>query len=93
MNKSDLIFTVSNKTGLKKNEVKAVVNSVLDTITETLSEGESVSLVGFGTFSVKDRMARTMKNPRTNVITDIPATRAPAFKPGKQLVHSVDPNR
>lgn len=85
MNKIEFIDAISTKTGLTKKDTKAVVDAVLETITETLAKGEQVALIGFGTFSVKARNARTAKVPGTDKTVDVPATTVAKFKVGKIL--------
>ena len=85
MNKSELISSVSKKTGLTKKQSAEVVEAFVETVQETLKEGEKVSIVGFGTFEVRDRAARTGINPQTKEKIEIPASKAPAFKAGKAL--------
>ena len=85
MNKSELVSAIQEKAGLKKSEAHAVVEAILETISNELKEGNSVSLIGFGTFKVKDRPARTGRNPATKEAIEIPATRVPAFVAGKNL--------
>lgn len=85
MNKIEFIDAISTKTGLTKKDTKAVVDAVLETITETLAKGEQVALIGFGTFSVKARNARTAKVPGTDKTVDVPATTVAKFKVGKAL--------
>ena len=85
MNKADLIAAVAEKTGQTKKDVEAVVNAITDVIEEALTRGEKVSLVGFGTFEVGDRAARTGRNPQNKEEIKIPATRVPAFRAGKAL--------
>lgn len=89
MNKSELIASVAETTGLTKKVVGDVVETTLDTIMNTLSQGEKVFLVGFGTFEVRDRAARTGVNPATKEPIQIPASKSPAFKAGKQLKEAV----
>lgn len=89
MNKSELIEAVSGKTGLSKREVGATLDSLLETIVGALKKGDSVSLVGFGTFSVKKRNARTGRNPQTGETIKIKARKVPAFKPGSELKEKV----
>lgn len=72
-----------------KKEAQAAVDCVLDTIRKSLKKGETVTLVGFGTFGVKKRKARTGRNPRTGETLRIAAKRVPVFKPGKWLKESV----
>jgi DNA-binding protein HU-beta len=85
MNKSDLIENVAARAGLTKGEAAKAVESVVESITEALKEGQTVSLIGFGTFTVRERAARTGRNPSTGELIDIAASRAPAFKAGKSL--------
>lgn len=89
MNKKDLINAVAEKTGMTKKDSGLVVESVFDAIKETLSKGEKVQIIGFGTFEVRDRTARKGHNPQTGEEIDIPATRVPAFKAGKALKDAV----
>ena len=90
MNKAELIDAVSSKTGLQKAEATRAVDAVFDAVTEALKGGDAVSLLGFGTFVVKARAARTGRNPRTNEPIEIPATKVPGFKAGKALKDAVN---
>lgn len=85
MNKSELINAVAEKAALSKKDSEAAVTAALDAIAAALAEGEEVRLVGFGTFEVKKREARIGRNPKTKEEIQIPATKVPAFKPGKAL--------
>ncbi len=85
MNKTDLIDKLSQSTELNKTSATRAVEAVLDIITGTLRQGDSVTLSGFGTFSVSSRMQRTGRNPRTGEMITIPASKAPKFKSGKGL--------
>ena len=85
MNKTELINAVAEKTALSKTDSEAAVTAALDAITAALAEGDEVRLVGFGTFEVKKREARIGRNPKTKEEIQIPATKVPAFKPGKAL--------
>ncbi|HHV93028.1 MAG TPA: HU family DNA-binding protein [Firmicutes bacterium] len=85
MNKSELISAVAEKSGLSKKAAGEAVEAVLNTIAEALAAGEKVTLVGFGTFEVRERAARRGVNPATGAPIDIPATVVPAFKAGKNL--------
>lgn len=85
MNKSELVNAVAASTGLTKTESANAVDAVVDAITEAIKRGESVTLVGFGTFEVKDRAPRIARNPKTNEKMEIPARKVPGFKPGKGL--------
>lgn len=89
MTKADLITVVAQKTNLSKKDSDKAVAAVLDAITETLAAGEKVSLVGFGTFEVKERAAREGINPRTKEKIIIPASKLPSFKAGKALKDAV----
>ncbi|HZG85235.1 HU family DNA-binding protein [Paenibacillus sp.] len=85
MNKTDLISKVAETTELSKKDVTAVVEAVFDSIADALQNGEKVQLVGFGNFEVRERTARKGRNPQTGEEIDIPASKVPAFKPGKAL--------
>ena len=85
MNKADLISAVAKDTGLTKVAAEAAVASVFDNITETLKKGEKVTWIGFGSFEVRERAARTGVNPQTKEKIKIKATKVPAFKAGKAL--------
>ncbi len=89
MTKMDLIAKVAEKTEFTKKDADIAVAAVLDSISEALSEGDKVSLVGFGTFEVKERAARKGHNPKTKQPIDIPASKAPVFKAGKALKDAV----
>ena len=89
MNKSELINAVAEKAALSKKDAEAAVSAVLDVISDTLAEGEEVRLVGFGSFEVKHRKERMGLNPKTKTAVPIPATKVPAFKPGKALKDAV----
>ena len=90
MNKADLIDSVASATGLGKSEAGSAVESVLNVITSALQRGESVSLVGFGIFSISERAARVGRNPRTGESITIAPSRAPKFKAGKGLKDAVN---
>lgn len=90
MNRSELIAALAEKTGVTKAFAKLNLDAMLDIVTEQLAEGNSVSLVGFGTFEVRDRPGRTGRNPATGAAISIPASRAPAFKPGATLKKEVN---
>lgn len=89
MNKSSLIDMVRQKTGLSKKDSEKAVNAVLGSITESMSKGKKVQLVGFGTFEVRDRKEREGRNPATGEKIKIKALKVPAFKPGKPLKQKV----
>lgn len=85
MNKSDLITHVSEATELSKKDVTKAVDAVFEAISEALQNGDKVQLVGFGNFEVRERSARKGRNPQTGEEIEIPASKIPAFKPGKAL--------
>lgn len=89
MTKAELINAVAEKSDITKKDSDKAVTAVIDAITEALVNGEKVSLVGFGTFEVKDRAARQGINPRTKEPMPIPASKLPVFKAGKALKESV----
>jgi DNA-binding protein HU-beta len=90
MNKGELIDAVAGSAGLSRADATKAVDAVLDSIQGTLASGGSVSLVGFGTFSVKARAARAGRNPRTGETIQIPASNVPGFKAGKGLKDAVN---
>ncbi len=90
MNKSDFIDAVAGKSGLSKADATRAVEAVISTVTETLQSSDQVTLVGFGTFSVRDRAARTGRDPRTGKTIQIKASRIPSFKAGKGLKDAVN---
>ena len=89
MNKSELINAVAEKAALSKKDSESAVTAALDAIAAALAEGDEVRLVGFGTFEVKKREARIGRNPKTKEEIQIPATKIPAFKPGKALKEAI----
>ncbi len=90
MNKSDLITLTAQRTGLSKKDADLAVNTIVETISQTLIQGERVQLSGFGSFEVKERLARVGRNPHTGETIDIPASKLPVFKPSKALKEAVD---
>ncbi len=90
MNKAELIDAVASSTDLSKADATRAVDAVIDNITDTLRGGDSVTLVGFGTFEVRSRAARTGRNPQTGETIQIKASRAPAFKAGKAFKDAVN---
>ena len=90
MNKNDLISAVAGSAGLSKGDAANAVEGVFDAITQALSKGDEVRLVGFGSFSVARRKASTGRNPRTGEPMNIKASNQPKFKPGKGLKDSVN---
>jgi DNA-binding protein HU-beta len=90
MNKNDLVAFVSENAGLSKADSARAVDAVLDGITSALKSGGTVSLVGFGTFDVRNRAARTGRNPQTGATIQIAAAKNPGFKAGKALKDAVN---
>ena len=89
MNKAELVEEVVNETGLTRRTAREAVNTITSVITDALARGEKVTLVGFGTFKVMERKARTGRNPQTGQTIQIPAKKAPKFIPGKGLREKV----
>lgn len=89
MNKSDLVDAVAADAGLTKADAAKAVDALFDAITGALKKGDEVRLVGFGTFAVSERAARTGKNPRTGEAIQIAASKQPKFKAGKGLKDSL----
>lgn len=89
MNKTELVAAVAAKAELSKKDAEAAVNAVFDSVKDALAEGDKVSLIGFGTFSVKTRAARTGLNPRSKETIEIPESKVPAFKAGSALKDAV----
>jgi DNA-binding protein HU-beta len=90
MNKNDLVASVAEASGLSKADAGKAVDAVFGSISGSLSGGEEVRLVGFGTFSVANRKATTGRNPRTGEAIQIPASKQPKFKAGKALKVAVN---
>ncbi len=90
MNKAQLIDAVAEKSDLTKAQAARAVDAVIESITEALQRGDQVSLIGFGTFLVRERAARTGRDPRTGATINIPAAKVPAFRPGKALKDAVN---
>lgn len=89
MKKAELAAIVAEKAGLTKKDADAAITAVIEGITEALVKGDKVQFVGFGTFEVRERGARTGLNPRTKETIEIPACKQPAFKAGKALKDAV----
>lgn len=85
MNKTELIAIVADKANLSKKVTEETIDVLIDTIAETLADGEKVVISGFGTFEIRNRVARTGRNPRTGENISIPGQKSPAFKAGKVL--------
>jgi len=90
VNKSELIDAVAASADIPKAQAGRALDAVLESVTGALTKGEQVVLVGFGTFSVKERAARTGRNPQTGDPIDIPAATIPSFKAGKALKDAVN---
>lgn len=89
MTKTELIAAIAEKTEMTKKDSEKALTAVIDTITETLANGEKVQLVGFGTFEVRERAERTGVNPQTQKKITIAATKAAAFKAGSALKEAI----
>ena len=87
--KKDLVNAVTERTALSKKDSTAVVDTILDEIKEILANGDKLQLIGFGNFEVRTRSARKGRNPQTGETIEIPASKVPAFKPGKALKDAV----
>ena len=85
MNKNELIEKLSDSTGFTKSDTQKFVNAYVDVISKALRKGQDVQLVGFGTFKVTERKARTGRNPQTGKALKIPAKKVPSFRAGKAL--------
>ena len=90
MNKSELISAIAEASGLTKADAGRALDGTTSSITSALQSGDTVSLIGFGTFSVKDRSARTGRNPQTGETIQIKASKNPSFKAGKSLKDAVN---
>ena len=90
MNKTDLIDAIASQAGLTKKDAKAALEATLHAISASLTKGDAVQLIGFGTFKVNKRKARTGRNPRTGAEIKIAASKAPAFVAGKALKDAVN---
>lgn len=90
MNKADLVQAVAESVELSKADAAKAVDALFDAVIKALSEDKQVTLIGFGTFSVRERAARTGRNPRTGKPIDIKAAKVPVFKPGKALKDAVN---
>ena len=89
MNKVELVAAVAEKAGLSKKDAEKAVAAVLDAVVETVAKEEAVRLVGFGTFEIRARAARTGRNPLTKETITIPASKTPVFKAGKAFKDAV----
>ena len=89
MNKAELIRTVAGKSGLSRKDAAGAVSAMLEAIPEELKNGGNVQLIGFGTFCMKERPARTYRNPHNGEKVEVPARRLPCFRPGAPLRNAV----
>lgn len=90
MNKSELIDAIAASADIPKAQASRALDAVIETVTGALQKSDQVVLVGFGTFAVKERSARSGRNPQTGQPIDIPAAKIPTFKPGKALKDAVN---
>ena len=90
MNKADLVAAMAEKAGVSKQDAEASLKAFTDVVAEELKKGEKIQLVGFGTFEVSERAARTGRNPQTGAEMTIAASKAPKFKAGKALKDSLN---
>jgi DNA-binding protein HU-beta len=91
MNKGELVDQVAHKATVTKKQADAVITATFETIMEAVSQGDKVTLVGFGSFESRDRKAREGRNPKTGDKMEIPATKVPAFSAGKLFKEKVAP--
>ena len=89
MNKSDLVESIANGASISKVAAERGLNNMLKTISTAMEEGERVTLVGFGSFSIVDRAPRLGRNPKTGELVRIPSRKAIKFNPGKQLIQRI----
>lgn len=89
MNKAELVNAVAEQTELSKKDATKAVEAVFETIQEALAKGDKVQLIGFGNFEVRERAARKGRNPQSGKEIEIPASKIPAFKPGKTLKEKI----
>ena len=89
MNKAELIATMAETSGVSKKDTEQVLNAFIATVQKTLKQGGKVQIPGFGSFEVRERGARKGRNVRTGEEIDIPASKSPAFKPGKGLKDAI----
>jgi len=90
MNKTELVAAIADKAEISKKDAEAAVKAFTDVVAEELKKGEKIQLVGFGTFEVSERAARTGRNPLTGAEITIPASKAPKFKAGKALKDAIN---
>ncbi|MGL4741887.1 MAG: HU family DNA-binding protein [Sarcina sp.] len=90
MNKAELIASMADKSKLTKKDAELALKSFIESVQEALESGDKVQLVGFGTFETRERAAREGRNPRTKEVINIPASKAPVFKAGKEFKERVN---
>ena len=90
MNKTELVNAIADKAGISKKDATSALDAFTAVVTEELKKGEKIALIGFGTFEVSKRAARTGRNPQTGAEMSIPASNAPKFKAGKALKDSIN---
>jgi len=90
VNKSEMIDAIAEGADISKAAAGRALDAMVEAVTETLKKGQTVNLIGFGTFEVRDRKARTGRNPQTGATINIPASKSPAFKAGKALKDAVN---
>jgi DNA-binding protein HU-beta len=91
MNKGELVDAIAEKASVTKKQADVVLNAVIEAIVETVAAGDKVTLVGFGSFEMRERQAREGRNPKTGAKMEIPATKVPAFSAGKFFKEKVAP--
>lgn len=89
VSKKDLVSAVAKRAGLSQQQTGQIVDALFEEIADSLKDGKKVRLIGFGTFEVRELAARRGVNPQTGKSMDIPASKSPAFKPGKELKDAV----
>jgi DNA-binding protein HU-beta len=90
MNKTELVSAIAESAGISKADAGSALDAFVETVTDALKSGDQISLVGFGSFMVKERSARTGRNPRTGESIEIKASKIPSFKAGKALKDAVN---
>lgn len=90
MNKSDLVAQIANRSGLSVANARKALDAMLETVSESLADGERVQLVGFGTFKITERNSREGRNPKTGEVIQIPASKTPSFSAGAELKKAVN---
>ncbi len=90
MNKAELVASIAGKSGLTKKDAEKAIDALIDTVQESLRQGDKVSLVGFGTFEVRSRAPRKGRNPQTGQEIEIAAARVPVFKAGKSFKEAME---